>query len=132
VIILSPYFLKWLKHAQKYGYVVYKITTPGPDPIFIAVDIRGFRTGMEIEDFLGLQNIISFFSNLGSGGSSVGFHVHGMFINLTKEGSDYKYSNNGVEMLFAQDAEGRKDIEAVGARIEPANVAELSERIVSN
>ncbi len=120
-------------HTHEYGYVVYKITTPGPDPLFVAVDIRGFRTGMEIEDFLGLDNIVPFITDLiGTGSSTVGFHVPGMFINLTKDGSDYRYSNNGVEMLFAQDAEGGKDLEAVGARIETANVAELSERLVSN
>lgn len=119
--------------TKEYGYIVYKITTPGPEPIFVAVDIRGFRTGMEIEDFLGLDNIIPFITDLiGTGSSSVGFHVPGMFINLAKEGSNYRYSNNGVEMLFAQDAEGGKDLETVGARIETANVAELSERLVSN
>ncbi len=80
----------------------------------------------------GLTNIPFITDLIGSGSSSVGFHVPGMFINLTKQGDDYKYSNNGVEMIFAQDAEGGKDLEAVGARIETANVADLSERLVSN
>lgn len=115
--------------THQYGFIVLESINPNPclglvndcvpsEPLYIAVDIRGFKLGMNIFDF--------------SPSLAGGIHIPGIFLPLTKNGDDYDYSSGGVQMHFSEDVEGGKDLEGVGALMERESVASLSEKLVAN
>ena len=115
--------------THQYGFVILESVNPNPcaglvndcvpgEPTYIAVDIRGFKLGMNIFDF--------------SPSLATGIHIPGLFFPLAKNGDDYDYSSGGVQMHFSEDVEGGKDLEGVGALMERESVSSLSEKLVAN